>query len=94
MIRAVELGIRSASKKAFSFNVWEREEVVFIKLVDVQNCMPDLFDVDIAGKGRLLTAISFRTYAMFIIPEVTSCDRRMVAHLFRDHLGCCCAISP
>ena len=85
MVCAAELGVRRAGQDALDAHVWQRDQVVFVEGVDVQDCVPDLLDLDAcAVEGDLLAGVALRVDAGRVVVEVAGGDGRVVRDLFAD----------
>ena len=80
-VAAVQLRVRPARQDSFHFDVGQRDQVVLVESVNVQNGVPDLLDIDRARERDLLPREALRAHAMLCIPQVARRDRRVVADL-------------
>ena len=75
-----------AGDQAFDVEGWERDEVVFVVVVDVQDGVADLADVDCCAEGGFLRVVALQSHAVFVVPDAVGGDRWVVAHLLAHQL--------
>ena len=67
-VAAVQLRVRPTSQDPFDFDVGQRDQVVFVESIHVQDGVADLLDVDRARERDLLPREALRADAVLCIP--------------------------
>lgn len=83
---AVELDEGRAAVEAFDVQRGERDQVVLVEGVDVEDCVPDLLDYDCErpGHGGFLSVVALQVDAVLFIPDAICCDGWVVRDLLAD----------
>ena len=79
-----ELWVRSSSQYSLDLDIWQRDQVILIKSINMQHSMPNLLHIHTTRERDLLPRVALSSHAVLGIPQVASGDWRMMTDLFAD----------
>lgn len=80
----IELWVRTTSEDSLHFDIWQRDQVILVMVIQMQDSMSNLLDVDAATERDLLPREAFGSHAVLSIPEIAGRDRGVMADLLAD----------